>query len=171
MSGPPRMAGERGFRAGARWWLHPRRLLACGLGTGLSARAPGTCGTLLGVALYLPMAALPVPLYLAVLGVFFGVGVWACGRTAEELGGRDPAVVVWDEVTGYLSGMIAAPPGWGWMLAGFALFRFFDIVKPWPVRAAERARGGFGIMLDDLVAGACTFALLQVTAPAVARVA
>ena len=79
--------------------------------------------------------------------------------------------MVWDEVTGYLSGMIAAPPGWGWMLAGFALFRFFDIVKPWPVRAAERARGGFGIMLDDLVAGACTFALLQVTAPAVARVA
>ena len=163
--------GRQETRRRARWWLHPRRLLACGFGTGLAGRAPGTCGTLLGVALYVPLASLPVPIYLVVLVALCGIGVWACGRTAEELADHDPSVVVWDEVVGYLSAMIAAPSGWGWMLAGFALFRLFDILKPWPIRAAERARGGLGIMLDDLAAGACTFAVLQLVALVAARIA
>ena len=151
-----------------QWWLHPRRLLACGLGLGLSPRAPGTCGTLLGVALFLPMAALPLPAYLALLAVLAGLGTWICGRTAQELALHDPAAIVWDEVVGFLTAMIAAPAGWGWLLAGFVLFRFFDIVKPWPVKAAERARGGLGILLDDVVAGILTLIVLQLLALALA---
>ena len=147
-----------------RWWLHPRRLLACGFGLGLSPRAPGTCGTLLGVAFYLPMAELPLPAYLALLVALAIPGIWVCGRTANELARHDPAAIVWDEVVGFLTGMIAAPAGWGWVVAGFVLFRFFDIAKPWPVSAAERARGGLGILLDDLVAGILTMIVLQVAA-------
>lgn len=144
-----------------RWWLHPRRLLACGLGLGLAPRAPGTCGTLLGVALFLPMAALPLPAYLALLLLLGALGTWICGRTAQELDRHDPSAIVWDEVVGFLTAMIAAPAGWIWILAGFALFRFFDIAKPWPVKAAERARGGLGILLDDVVAGLLAFLVLQ----------
>lgn len=144
-----------------RWWLHPRRLLACGLGLGLAPRAPGTWGTLLGVALFLPLAALPLPAYLALLLLLGALGIWICGRTAQELGRHDPSAIVWDEVVGFLTAMIAAPAGWIWILAGFALFRFFDIAKPWPVRAAERVRGGLGILLDDVVAGLLAFLVLQ----------
>ena len=153
------------------WWLHPRRLLACGFGLGLSPWAPGTCGTLIGVALYLPMAALPLPGYLAVLALLSVFGVWVCGRTADELADHDPAAIVWDEVVGFLVTMIAAPSGWAWVVAGFVLFRFFDIAKPWPVRAAERVRGGLGILLDDLVAGLLGLILLQLAAYVVGRVA
>ena len=151
-------------RPALRWWLHPRRLLACAFGLGLSPRAPGTFGTLFGVALYVPMAMLPLPAYLAILVGLSAAGVWICGRTANELARHDPAVIVWDEVTGFLTAMIAAPAGWTWLLAGFVLFRFFDIAKPWPVRAVERVRGGLGIMLDDLVAGVLSLAVLQVAA-------
>ena len=151
-------------RPALRWWLHPRRLLACGFGLGLSPGAPGTCGTLLGVALYLPMANLPLPVYLLCLAALSGLGVWICGRTAEELADKDPAAIVWDEVVGFLTAMIAAPAGVAWILAGFVLFRFFDIVKPWPVRAAERVRGGLGILLDDLVAGILSLTVLQLAA-------
>ena len=94
-------------------------------------------------------------------------GAWICGRTAEELADHDPGAIVWDEVVGFLAGMSAAPSGWAWILAGFVLFRFFDIVKPWPVRAAERAPGGLGIMLDDLIAGGLAFLVLQLAAFAI----
>ena len=147
-----------------RWWLHPRRVLACGFGLGLSPWAPGTCGTLLGVVLYLAMAALTLSLYLAVLAALAIAGVGICGHTAEELDDSDPGVIVWDEVVGFLTAMIAAPAGWAWIVAGFVLFRFFDIVKPWPVKAAERLRGGLGILLDDVAAGVQSLLVLQVAA-------
>ena len=117
------------------------------------------------------MAALPLPGYIAVLALLSVLGIWVCGRTADELADHDPGVIVWDEVAGFLVTMIAAPSGWAWIVAGFVLFRFFDIAKPWPVRAAERARGGLGIMLDDLVAGLLGLILLQLAAHVVGRVA
>jgi phosphatidylglycerophosphatase A len=99
---------------------------------------------------------------LAVLSLFFLVGVWACEKTAQELRSPDPAVIVWDEVVGFLFGMTAAPPGWTWIVIGFVLFRVFDIVKPWPIREMDRRiGGGLGIMLDDLAAGAATWIALQ----------
>ena len=150
------------------WWLHPRRLLACGLGLGLLPRAPGTWGTVLGVALYFALQPLGSLNYAVVVLVLAGVGVWLCGATAAELDSADPAVIVWDEVVGYLVCMFAAPSGWLWPLLGFVLFRCFDIFKPWPVSWADRRlHGGLGIMLDDVLAGLYALAILQAVALAV----
>jgi phosphatidylglycerophosphatase A len=140
----------------------PWHWIAFGLGSGLSPWAPGTAGTLAAVPLYLAVAGLALPWYLGLVALATLVGIWACGATARDLGGRDPGAIVWDEVVGYLVTMTAAPPGWVWVLLGFALFRLFDIWKPWPIRVLDaRVHGGLGIMLDDLVAGALAWAALQ----------
>jgi phosphatidylglycerophosphatase A len=143
----------------------PHHWIAFGLGSGLSPWAPGTAGTLVAVPIYMSIANLPLGWYLAVLALVCAVGFWACGRTARDLGEDDPSAIVWDEVAGYLVAMTAAPRGWAWVLAGFLAFRLFDIVKPWPIRAAERLRPpGLGIMIDDLVAGVFAWATLWVAA-------
>jgi phosphatidylglycerophosphatase A len=81
-------------------------------------------------------------------------GVWICGESARRLRTHDHPGIVWDEFAGYLLTMLAAPPGWPWVVAGFALFRLFDVLKPWPIRELDHGiGGGLGIMLDDLVAG------------------
>jgi phosphatidylglycerophosphatase A len=147
---------------------NPRHLLAFGFGTGLAPRAPGTAGTLVGIPAYLLLAPLPLPAYLAVLVVGFAIGVWICDTTSRDLGVHDHPGIVFDEVVGYLVTMIAAPAGWPWLLVGFVAFRFFDIVKPWPVRIADRrVGGGFGIMLDDVLAGLYALATVQLLALAV----
>ena len=147
------------------WWLHPRRSLACGLGLGLLPFAPGTWGTLLGVALYLPIAGLPMLTQLGIVACLAAAGVWICHRTALELGSHDPSSVVWDEVVGYLLCMAGAPAGWIWPVIGFALFRCFDILKPWPLKRVEREiPGGLGIMLDDLLAGGYALVCMQLIA-------
>jgi phosphatidylglycerophosphatase A len=140
----------------------PVHLLAAGFGTGLVPRAPGTAGTLAGVLLYLALAALPLPAYLGVsLGLFL-LGVWICGRAARDLNAHDHPSIVFDEMIGYLVTMAGAPFGIGWLALGFVLFRFFDIVKPWPISLLDRkVPGGFGIMLDDLAAGLLALAVLQ----------
>jgi phosphatidylglycerophosphatase A len=143
-------------------WRRPGHWIAFGLGSGLSPWAPGTAGTLAAIPLYLALAGLPLHWYLGAVVLAALVGVWACGATALDLGRGDPGAIVWDEVVGFLVTMIAAPPGWVWVLLGFALFRLFDIWKPWPIRALDaRVHGGLGIMLDDLTAGLLAWALLQ----------
>jgi phosphatidylglycerophosphatase A len=133
---------------------NPIHLLAFGFGSGLAPKAPGTFGTLVALPLYLVMQGLPLPAYLGLLVVGFLFGIWICGRTSEDLGVHDHGGIVWDEIIGYLLTMAFAPPGWIWLLIGFLLFRFFDILKPWPIRWFDRrVPGGFGIMLDDLLAG------------------
>jgi len=140
----------------------PVHLLAAGFGTGLAPRAPGTAGTLAGVLLYLALAALPLPVYLGLsLGLFL-LGVWICGRAARDLNAHDHPSIVFDEMIGYLVTMAGAPFGIGWLALGFVLFRFFDIVKPWPISLLDRkVPGGFGIMLDDLAAGLLALTVLQ----------
>ena len=143
-------------------WRRLHHWLAYGAGSGLSPWAPGTAGTLAAIPLYLLVAPLSLSAYLVVLVVFFAVGVWACDKTARELGTDDPAPVVWDEVVGLLVTMVAAPAGWLWLVVGFLLFRLFDILKPWPIRVLDRdLRGGLGIMLDDVAAGLMAWAVLQ----------
>lgn len=143
-------------------WRRPHHWLAYGLGAGLFPWAPGTMGTLVAIPLYLLLRPLPLLGYLGVLLALFLLGVWACGKTARELGAQDPSAIVWDEILGFLLAMTAVPPGWPWLLAGFALFRGFDILKPWPIGLLDkRLRGGLGIMLDDIAAGALTWVLLQ----------
>lgn len=143
-------------------WRNPAHLLAFGLGAGAAPKAPGTAGTLVAVPLYLLVSGLPLWAYLAITVAAFLAGIWICGLTAEDLGTHDHPGIVWDEVVGFLVTMTAAPAGWAWLVAGFALFRGFDILKPWPIHWLDaRVGGGLGIMLDDLAAGLFAFAVLQ----------
>ncbi len=144
----------------------PAHWLAFGLGAGLAPRAPGTFGTLAAVPLYLALAGLPLPAYLVLIVALFAWGVWLCGVTARDLGVHDHPGIVWDEVVGYLVTMTAAPPGWGAVVAGFVLFRLFDILKPWPIGALDRRlTGGLGIMADDLLAGVFAALVLHLVWP------
>jgi phosphatidylglycerophosphatase A len=146
---------------------HPAGWIATALGAGLSPRAPGTAGS--AVALlpwWFLLRGLPLADYVAVLVLGFALGVWACGVADRRLGRHDQGALVWDEVIGMWLTLIAAPAGWGWMLVGFGLFRLFDIWKPWPVCVADRrVGGGFGVMLDDVLAAIYALIVLQLAAP------
>lgn len=139
-----------------------RHFFALGMGAGLSPKAPGTLGTLVAVPLYLLLQGLPLWSYLPLVLAAFLLGVWLCEVTARNLGVHDHPGIVWDEFVGYWLTMAAAPQGWQWVLLGFVLFRLFDIVKPWPIRQADRhLGGGFGIMFDDVLAGIYAWLVLQ----------
>jgi phosphatidylglycerophosphatase A len=143
--------------------LNPIHLLSLGFGSGLSPYAPGTMGTLVAIPLYLLLSQLELLTYLIVVVAGFLIGIYLCDKTSKALGVHDHSGIVWDEFIGYWITMIAIPAvTWQWVLAGFVLFRFFDIVKPWPVKVADkRVPGGFGIMLDDLLAGLYALACIQ----------
>lgn len=139
----------------------PAVLLACGLGSGLMPKAPGTFGTLAAIPLYLVMQPLGLLNYLLLTAAFFVLGIWLCHQAIKVFERDDPSEVVWDEVVGFLITMIAAPAGWQWLLLGFVLFRIFDIWKPWPVSLADqKLHGGLGIMLDDVIAGVYAMLIL-----------
>lgn len=145
--------------------------IAFGFGSGLAPKAPGTFGTLAAIPIYLLMSQLAWPYYLGLVLFFAILGVWACDRTARELGAKDPSAIVWDEFVGFFITMSVVPStqlttfhdAWLWILAGFLAFRIFDIWKPWPIRIIdERIDGGLGIMLDDVLAGLLAGLLLWV---------
>jgi len=137
-------------------------MLAFGLGAGCSPKAPGTMGTLLAVAIYLPLSQLPLAAYALVLTVLILFGIWLCDKAARDLGVHDHPGIVWDEIAGFLLTMLGAPAGWQWIVVGFVLFRLFDIWKPWPIGWLDRrVGGGLGIMLDDLVAAIFAACCLQ----------
>ncbi|WP_133182098.1 phosphatidylglycerophosphatase A family protein [Shewanella decolorationis] len=142
---------------------NPIHFLALGFGSGLAAKAPGTFGTLAAVPLYLLLAQLPLSWYLAVTLVCVLAGIYICDKAAKDMGVHDHGAIVWDEVAGLLITMIAAPAGVLWLIAGFVLFRLFDIIKPWPIRWLDaKVEGGFGIMIDDVLAGIFALVCLQV---------
>ncbi len=154
----------RGGFASTNWSDRIVELVGRGFGTGWSPKAPGTVGTLVGVALYWFLADLSLTAYLLATLLLAGIGIWICGRTSRLIGVDDHPGIVFDEIVGYLVTMIAAPKGWQWVVLGFVLFRIFDIAKPWPVRLADRrVHGGFGIMLDDVLAGIYALACLHAT--------
>ncbi|WP_146906967.1 phosphatidylglycerophosphatase A family protein [Arenimonas daejeonensis] len=145
---------------------HPLGWIAAGFGAGFSPRAPGTVGSL---AALLPwwflMKDMPLPVYLTVLAVGFGIGVWASHWAIARTGIEDPSLVVWDEYIGMWIALLFLPTGWAWVVAAFVLFRIFDIAKPWPVSWADRKlHGGFGAMLDDAIAGVYALAVVQALA-------
>ncbi|MCP3130101.1 phosphatidylglycerophosphatase A [Shewanella sp. KJ2020] len=144
---------------------NPVHFLALGFGSGLAAKAPGTFGTLAAIPLYLLMAPLPWAWYLGLTLLSVLAGIYICDKAAKDMGVHDHGAIVWDEVAGLLITMIAAPAGWVWLLIGFGLFRFFDIIKPWPIRWLDaKVEGGFGIMIDDVLAGVFAFIGLQILA-------
>ncbi len=139
----------------------PAHFLAFGFGAGLAPAAPGTAGTLLAVPMAAGLHALGAAVYATVLVLGFALGCWAAGRTSRHLGVHDHGGIVWDEVVGYLVTMAVLPNGAGWLMAGFVLFRAFDIIKPWPISWLDRRiGGGCGVMLDDVAAGLAAAASL-----------
>ncbi len=135
---------------------------AFGFGSGLAPKAPGTFGTLAAVPVYWLIQDLSWPIYATWLIVTFALGVYWCDRSSKQLGVHDHGGIVWDEFVGYWITMFLAPAGWLWMLLGFVLFRFFDIIKPWPIGWLDRkVGGGFGIMIDDVLAGIYALIVLQ----------
>jgi phosphatidylglycerophosphatase A len=146
----------------ARLLRHPLDFLALGFGSGLVPLAPGTAGTVAAIPVYLLLQPLAPLYYLLLVVLLFVAGVAICAHTAQRLGVHDHPGIVWDEIVGYLVTMAFAPAGWQWLAAGFVLFRLFDIVKPWPIHWCDRrVHGGFGIMLDDLIAGVFAAAAMQ----------
>jgi len=131
----------------------PVHLLALGFGTGLAPVAPGTAGTLLAVLPAWLSADWPWIARAGIVAAAFGAGIWICGESARRLHVHDHPAIVWDEIVGFLAVCLVVPADVFWFAAAFALFRFFDIVKPWPIRDLDHSLGGgIGIMLDDLVA-------------------
>ncbi len=144
----------------------PVCFLAFGFGTGLAPKAPGTFGTLAAVPFYYLLSSLPLPAYLGLCLLMFLAGIWLCGRCEQILGIQDHSGIVWDEIVGFLIAMAAAPIKPSAVIAGFLLFRLFDVLKPWPIAWFDRRlHGGLGVMLDDVLAGCyawlCLFALLR----------
>lgn len=140
----------------------PVHLIAFGFGSGLARNAPGTWGTLAAVPIWCLASMLPLAAYAALCLLLFVVGCWACAESGRLLQVDDYPGFVFDEIVGFL---IAAAPLVAWLgladwrtavgvLGAFALFRLFDIIKPWPINWLDRKlHGGFGVMLDDAVAG------------------
>ncbi|MGB0833682.1 MAG: phosphatidylglycerophosphatase A [Psychrobium sp.] len=141
---------------------NPIHFLALGFGTGLAPKAPGTFGTLAALPLYFLMMNLSWPVFLVVTAIVTIAGFWICDVAAKDMEVHDHGAIVWDEVAGMLITMIAAPVGLLPLVVGFVLFRFFDIVKPWPIKLLDRhVKGGFGIMIDDVLAGVFAAISLQ----------
>lgn len=139
----------------------PAGLLAFGLGSGLSPVAPGTMGTLAAIPFAIVLKNLSSPAFWVVLPALFLLGVYLCGRVSRNLGVHDHGGIVWDEMVGYWLAVAFVPLQWPWLLAAFVLFRVFDIFKPWPIRQLDKnVSGGFGIMIDDIIAAIYTIALL-----------
>lgn len=135
---------------------------ALGFGLGLAPKAPGTFGTLAAIPfIFLTMMA-PLWLQLVVAIAICAIGIWFCDVTSRDAGVHDHPAIVWDEVAGFYITMIGAAISWQTLLVGFILFRFFDIVKPWPITLLDKhVKGGFGIMVDDILAGIFSLICLQ----------
>ena len=141
----------------------PSGFLAFGFGSGLSPFAPGTMGTLVAIPFAIVLKSLGTMGFWIVLVLAFLSGIKLCEQASRKLGVHDHGGIVWDEMVGYWLAVAFVPLQWQWLLAAFVLFRFFDIVKPWPIRQFDRkVSGGFGIMLDDVIAALFTMIILAI---------
>jgi phosphatidylglycerophosphatase A len=139
----------------------PVHFIALGFGTGLSPRAPGTVGTLVGFPLFLLLNTLPLSIQIGVLVVLFFVGCQLCEITGKALGVADHGGIVWDEIVAFCAVLMTVPEQWPWWIGAFVAFRFFDIVKPMPIGWFDRRfKNGFGVMIDDVLAAAFAIACL-----------
>jgi len=143
---------------------HPVHFLSLGFGSGLVPKAPGTAGTLTAIPVYYLCAVLLTDMGYVLVTLFACLlGIYLCGQTTRSLGVKDHPAIVWDEFCGFMITMLFVPPSFINVLAGFILFRVFDITKPWPVSVIDsRMHGGLGVMLDDIVAGLYALVLLQI---------
>jgi phosphatidylglycerophosphatase A len=153
---------KKEIRNKAKVFNNFNHFLAFGFGSGLSPVAPGTMGTLAAIPVYLLMVSLlPQWLYIFLTIVFFIAGIQICNRVSTDLQTHDFSGIVWDEIVGYLITMMFLPLSWELIILGFVLFRFFDILKPWPINWLDKhISGGMGIMLDDVLAGLFSWVIL-----------
>ena len=135
--------------------------LAAGFGAGYSPIAPGTAGTLVAIPIYFFLSFIPFPLYELTIITFFFLSSWISERAQKEWGKRDHPRIVIDEMMGFFITMLWLPKTILFIILGFFLFRFFDIVKPPPIRFLERVKGGYGVVLDDVLAGVYANIILQ----------
>lgn len=136
-------------------------LLATGFGSGLAPVSPGTFGTLAAVPIYLMFVYAPTWTFWLFTLMTCLVGPYICGKAADDIGVHDHKAIVWDEFAGFFITMALVPFSWLNLAIGFVLFRFFDIIKPWPISVLDKkVHGGLGIMLDDILAGAISAGIL-----------
>lgn len=134
-------------------FAHPAHFIALGFGAGLAPKAPGTVGTLIAYPIWWLMAPIAPAVSWAMVAAGFVIGIWACARTSLDLGVSDSGAIVWDEIIAMLAVLLLVPRGWVWAAAAFIFFRLFDIWKPFPISYFDRTlKGGFGVMLDDVLA-------------------
>ena len=143
---------------------HPAHFVALGFGSGLAPVAPGTFGTVVAIPLAIALRDRFDDLgYALAVVVLFVVGIGVSQVTARDLGVADHGAIVWDEVVAFLAVLFFVGDDWRWVAVAFVLFRFFDIVKPPPIRAVDaRLKNGFGVMADDLLAAGYTLLALAV---------
>jgi phosphatidylglycerophosphatase A len=132
---------------------HPAHFFALGFGSGLANKAPGTLGTLIGLPLFWLISNQSTQIKLAIITVFFIIGVYFCEVAGKNLGVPDHGAIVWDEIVAMMLMLTFTPVNWIWWLIAFCLFRLFDIWKPYPIRQFDaKLKNGFGVMFDDLLA-------------------
>jgi phosphatidylglycerophosphatase A len=142
---------------------HPIHFLSLGFGSGLAPKAPGTFGTLLGLPLYWLISAYALNTQLVLILVLFLLGIYFCQVTGDALGVSDHGGIVWDEIVAMMLVLTFVPMHWFWWLLAFALFRLFDIWKPFPIRQLDaNLKGGLGVMLDDLLAAIDAILILKI---------
>lgn len=142
---------------------HPSHFVALGFGTGLSPKAPGSIGTIVGLPLFWLLTFTPEPTHFITLAVLFLVGIPLCTKTGNALGVSDHGSIVWDEIVAMMLVLEFTPASPLWWGIAFVLFRLFDIWKPAPIRHCDaRLKGGFGVMFDDLLAAIYAIISLKV---------
>jgi phosphatidylglycerophosphatase A len=143
---------------------HPAHFLSFGFGAGLVPKGPGTAGTLVAFPMYWYLAPrLTDAMFLLVLIWAFAFGVWVCDITGKALGVGDYGGIVWDEIVAFTLVLFFTPEGLAWQVLAFLLFRFFDIVKPEPIRHFDKTwHGGLGVMFDDILAAGYTLFCLAI---------
>ncbi len=132
---------------------HPAHFFGLGFGCGLSKKAPGTFGTLVGFPLFTLIATLNLTAQLGIICLLFLIGIYFCNITSKNLGVADHGSIVWDEIVAMMLVLTFTINQWQWWLAAFILFRLFDIWKPYPIQQFDaKLKNGFGVMFDDLLA-------------------
>lgn len=142
---------------------HPAHFFALGFGSGLTKKAPGTFGTLVGLPLFWLIHTYTLTTQLTLITLLFLVGIYFCEKTGQALGVSDHGGIVWDEIVAIMLVLTFTINQWQWWLVAFLSFRLFDIWKPFPIHQCDaKVKGGFGVMLDDLLAAIYAISCLKV---------
>lgn len=144
-------------------WTNPVHFIACGFGVGAIPVAPGTFGTLAAVPVFIALSRLSLLWYLICTVLYAICAIFCIAKTDSDWQTHDHPATVSDEIVGYLVTMIAIPAKPLWIIAGFILFRIFDIFKPWPIGWIDKhVQGGWGVVLDDVLAGVYAWLVLSI---------